>query len=80
MKCEKCQGDRILEISAKCNDTCTLEFKGVDTFGYVPNDLKLGGGDYIDLDLCLSCGHAQGMAYHPDPQFYTDHSEGDGDE
>lgn len=82
MKCEKCQGDRILEISAKCNDLCSLEFKGINYFGYVPKDLKVRShfGDYVDLDICLSCGHAQDMEYQPDPKFYTDHSEGDGDE
>ena len=80
MKCEKCQGDRILEISAKCNDTCTLEFKGAENSGYIPKDLKLGGDDYVDIDVCLSCGHAQGMTYQPDPQFYTDHLEDDKNE
>jgi hypothetical protein len=28
--------------------------------GYVPSGLGIGGGDYIDFKLCLSCGQIQG--------------------
>ncbi len=28
--------------------------------GYVPNDLGIGGGDYVEFRLCLNCGQMQG--------------------
>lgn len=28
--------------------------------GYVPDDLGIGGGDYVEFDLCLDCGQVQG--------------------
>jgi len=72
MECENCNSDRILQISAKCNDMCSLVFKSVEYNGYVPNESKIGGGDYIELDICLECGIAQGCVDSEDPQFYTD--------
>jgi len=68
-ECESCGSDRILEISAKCNDMCILRFQGVENDGYVPRDLPIGGGDYIEIDICLDCGIAQGIAESEDPRF-----------
>lgn len=60
MNCQQCNSDRIVCISAKCSD---LSFVSVDTKendGYVPEDLGIGGGDYIDFNHCLECGQIQG--------------------
>jgi hypothetical protein len=73
MECIWCGSDRILEVSAKCSDTCTLTFKGVEHQGYVPIDSAVGGGDYIELDICLSCGVAQGLV---DDQAYMESLKG----
>lgn len=72
-----CGSDRVLQISAKCNDMCSLNFKGVEHNDYVPRDLPIGGGDYIELDICLSCGKVQGISNVEDPDFYTDQVEED---
>jgi hypothetical protein len=32
----------------------------VEHDGYVPDDLGVGGGDYVELDLCLNCGTVAG--------------------
>lgn len=32
----------------------------VTKHGYVPDDMGVGGGDYVDIDLCLNCGRVQG--------------------
>jgi hypothetical protein len=77
MECHKCGSDRVLQISAKCNDLCILNFKEVEHEGYVPNDLAVGGGDYIEIDICLACGTAQGISNVDDPDFYTDEIEED---
>jgi hypothetical protein len=31
-----------------------------DHDGYVPNDLGIGGGDYIQFSYCMDCGKIQG--------------------
>jgi hypothetical protein len=28
--------------------------------GYVPTDLNVGGGDYMEVRFCLECGQIQG--------------------
>jgi hypothetical protein len=33
---------------------------GKDNDGYVPDDLGIGGGDYVEFDMCLTCGQVQG--------------------
>jgi hypothetical protein len=60
MSCQKCKSDRIVNISAKCSDLCTVTFGGQEKNDYVPNDLGIGGGDYVRFDLCLDCGQIQG--------------------
>ena len=71
MNCSKCNSERVLMISAKCSDMCSMEYKGQEHNGYVPKDSPFGGGDYIEIDICLDCGMAQGIENHPDPDFYT---------
>ncbi len=70
MNCIMCDSDRIIEISAKCSDMCSLEFKGIEYHGDIPDDINIGSGDYINIDICLNCGHAQGLSDEEDPQFY----------
>jgi len=33
---------------------------GRQSDGYVPDDMGIGGGDYIRLHICLECGQVQG--------------------
>lgn len=58
--CFKCQSDKILIINAKCNDMCQIDYKNHDYDGGVPNNLNIGGGDYIGINLCINCGTVQG--------------------
>ena len=60
MKCQKCNSERIAEISAKCSDCCTIFISEYEKSGYVPSDMGIGGGDYIDMHWCLECGQIQG--------------------
>lgn len=69
-ECDKCGSERVLTISAKCSDMCSLSFLGKEKHGYVPHDLLIGGGDYIKIDICLDCGKAQGIENVDDPEFY----------
>ena len=36
------------------------EYKEQEHYGYVPNGLNIGGGDYCEIDYCLECGQLQG--------------------
>jgi hypothetical protein len=66
MKCQRCESDRILDISGKCSDCCGYSLKGKQGDGYVPSGLGVGGGDYLEVIVCLDCGQLQGT--FPCPQ------------
>lgn len=59
-KCSKCASERIAHINAKCSDLCFVDVGGQEHDGYVPSDMGIGGGSYVEIDLCLNCGHVQG--------------------
>jgi hypothetical protein len=57
---DTCGSDRIATITAKCDDRCTVTFPGlIDSQGYVPRDVGIGGGDYVEFSWCLDCGLIQ---------------------
>lgn len=62
MKCRKCGSGRIADIAAKCSDCCSCSLvndgKRGD-HGYVPVDMGIGGGDYVEFSFCLDCGQIQ---------------------
>ena len=60
MKCQRCGSDRVISASAKCSDLCFVSYKGNKHDGYVPSDMGIGGGDYLEIELCLECGQSQG--------------------
>lgn len=59
MICIRCKSDQVLKINAKCSDMCFIEFQGRERDGYVPHDLGVGGGDYVNIRVCLNCGQVQ---------------------
>ena len=59
MICQRCGKEEIIKVDAKCSDMCFVEFKGHEKSGYVPHDLGIGGGDYIRMSVCISCGQVQ---------------------
>jgi hypothetical protein len=60
MCCDKCGSSRIMSVSGKTSDMCSISFSGRDTHGYVPAGIGLGGGDYLKIDVCMACGKMQG--------------------
>ena len=60
MACQHCNGTRVLRVNAKTSDMFTARMSGIDYDGYVPRDIGIGGGDYIDFKYCLDCGRIQG--------------------
>jgi hypothetical protein len=63
-RCQKCNSGRIMNIDAKTSDMCTVYASnnrpGELEPDYVPDDIGLGGGDYLSLSYCLECGQIQG--------------------
>ena len=75
MPCVKCGSNRIADVSAKCSDMCSVAIDGKECSGYVPSDIGIGSGDYIDLTYCLACGQIAGEWPRP----ITDLENGDED-
>ncbi len=59
-KCQHCNGERLMDVSAKCSDMCSLNYKDMEKHDYVPDFIGIGGGDYIEFEYCLDCGRIQG--------------------
>lgn len=60
MPCKKCESDRIVKVSAKCSDLFFAKIRKHEHNGYVPDDMGIGGGDYVEFDYCLNCGQIVG--------------------
>lgn len=67
MGCQNCKNDRIMSINGKTSDLFSAYYKGHEKDGYVPHDMGIGGGDYIEIDYCLECGQIQGEWPIEDP-------------
>lgn len=60
MNCNRCKSTRVAGVNAKCSDMCGVNLGDALHDGYVPDDLGIGGGDYVEFDYCLDCGQLQG--------------------
>ncbi len=69
MSCQKCESDRVIRLTGKCADLCFASFRGIESDGEAPDNIGLGGGDYIKVNVCLECGQVQGEFPVPDPEF-----------
>ncbi len=61
MKCSNCKSDRIAGVNAKCSDLCYARIGTYEHQGYVPSDMGIGGGDYVEFKWCLDCGRIVGQ-------------------
>lgn len=59
-KCQRCKSARVAMLNGKCSDMCSVNIGDREHEGYVPRELGVGGGDYVDLSWCLDCGQLQG--------------------
>lgn len=61
MACQKCSSDKIFSVTAKCTDLCfVVSDTGKEHDGYVPENIGIGGGDYVRIKYCIDCGQIQG--------------------
>lgn len=55
------ENQKIVRVNGKCSDMCHIMFPdGTESDGYVPRDINIGGGDYLDFDYCMNCGKLVG--------------------
>lgn len=57
--CQNCGSYRIASVSSKCTNSCFYKYEETETNGYVPPEMGIGGGDYIEFDYCIECGQIQ---------------------
>jgi hypothetical protein len=60
--CE-CGSERIARVSGKTSDMCYFEVDSKERNDYVPSNVGIGGGDYVDFHYCLDCGRIQGSDF-----------------
>lgn len=60
MACQRCGSDRVANFSGKTSDLCSWGIGTAAKHGYVPGDMGVGSGDYLEFDVCLQCGQMQG--------------------
>ena len=60
MACKKCNSDRVVSVGGKCSDLSNVCLHEAEIDGYLPDDMGIGGGDYIEFDFCLDCGQIAG--------------------
>lgn len=65
-KCSRCGSDRILFASAKCSDRFYARYKDLEHDGYAIGPGNINEGDYLDMEICLECGQAQGKWPYPE--------------
>ncbi len=59
--CQTCKSLRLAEVSGKVDDSCS--FISAELYKpsyYVPVNMGIGGGSYIEFKYCLDCGQIQG--------------------
>ena len=57
----KCGSTRFMKVCAKCSDMCDVSLDGIDHDGYVPDNLNIGVGDYVEFEVCADCGQMKGI-------------------
>jgi hypothetical protein len=58
--CQKCSSSSVLHISGKTDDRFSASFKNLEHDGYVLSGVNIGGGDYVEMEICMNCGQVQG--------------------
>ncbi len=79
MPCSSCKSDRILSVSGKVSDCFFCSFKKKEYEGYVPDEIGIGSGDYIEFNYCLECGKIQDSFPKKDPIFESEDENDEGE-
>lgn len=60
VKCQECGSERIYTAVGHGKDSNSVSYMGRTQDGYLPYITNLGGGDDLEVSVCLDCGQAQG--------------------
>jgi hypothetical protein len=55
----KCGSNRIASVNSKASDLHFVSIGENEQDGYLPSDMGIGGGDYVEFSWCLNCGQIQ---------------------
>ena len=68
-----CGSNRIAGFGAKCSDMSSFNYPALDIQkdGYVPYEVGIGGGDYVEFNYCLDCGRIQDKFPVTDEQLHV---------
>ena len=67
--CSKCGSSRILYVAGKTDKSCSLFYGDrIKKKSFVPDGLNIGFGDFINVYVCLDCGHLNGEWPVPESQ------------
>ncbi len=67
--CTECGSERVYRACGHGKDLNWYSYRGVERDGYLPCITNLGGGDDLEIAVCLECGQAQGSWPVEDPDF-----------
>lgn len=56
----KCGSNKIVSVSGKVSDLCSVRQGDLEHTGHVPSGLNIGRGDYLNFKFCPDCGTLQG--------------------
>ena len=56
-----CSCERLATVKGKTSDRCFFAVGDLYRSDYVPDDVGIGGGDYLSFSYCLNCGRIQGQ-------------------
>lgn len=65
VRCQRCGAERVLSVLSHASDRHCVSMNGVELTGYLPFDLGVGGGDDLEIKVCLECGQQQGQFPKP---------------
>lgn len=60
MSCQKCNSERVCSVQSHASDCHFVRIGEKESYGYLPSDLGIGGGDDLEMEFCLDCGQIQG--------------------
>lgn len=75
-----CTHKRIADVTGKCSDMFNATVNGIEYSDYVPDDMGIGGGDYMRFSYCLDCGQIQGDFPLPETEIERNANEEDDDD
>jgi hypothetical protein len=75
--CQRCGSSRVLEVSGNVANTCCIVMGQNEVVDCVPDNLGIGGGDFMEFEYCLECGQIQDTFPVDDPEWESENDYDD---